>query len=95
MSGFTERRRARPVPRRRLSAVRPVRRTDSYRRVRDRFRFRRPGPDGVTVLPFGEREWHAAALNFGDCLACAPAVVANDALLFVGGDFPLTDVTPA
>ena len=61
---------------------------------------------GVTVVPFGERECHAAvaaflrfgrgrhiaALNFGDCLAYAAAVVANDALLFVGDDFGLTDV---
>jgi ribonuclease VapC len=64
---------------------------------------------GVSVVPFGEPEWHAAvaaflrfgrgrhraALNFGDCLAYAAAVVANDSLLFVGGDFALTDVTPA
>jgi ribonuclease VapC len=64
---------------------------------------------GVTVVPFGEREWHAAAtaflhfgrgrhkasLNFGDCLAYAAAMVTNDSLLFVGGDFALTDVTPA
>ena len=64
---------------------------------------------GVTVVPFGEREWHAAvaafrrfgrgrhqaALNFGDCLAYAAAVVASDSLLFVGDDFGLTDVTPA
>lgn len=64
---------------------------------------------GVTVVPFGEPEWHAAvaaflqfgrgrhaaALNFGDCLAYAAAVVANDSLLFVGDDFKLTDVTPA
>ncbi len=64
---------------------------------------------GVTVVPFGEREWHAAvaaflrfgrgrhaaALNFGDCLAYAAAVAANDSLLFVGDDFRLTDVTPA
>ena len=64
---------------------------------------------GVSVVPFGEREWHAAvaaylrfgrgrhraALNFGDCLAYAAAVVANDSLLFVGDDFGLTDVTPA
>jgi len=64
---------------------------------------------GVTVVPFGEREGqvaiaaflrfgrgrHAAALTLGDCLAYAAAVVANDALLFVGGDFGLTDVTPA
>lgn len=64
---------------------------------------------GVSVVPFGEREWHAAtaaflhfgrgrhkaALNFGDCLAYAAAVVANDSLLFVGDDFGFTDVTPA
>ena len=64
---------------------------------------------GVTVVPFGEREWHAAvaaflrfgrgrhaaALNFGDCLAYSAAVVADDSLLFVGDDFGLTDVTPA
>jgi ribonuclease VapC len=64
---------------------------------------------GITVVPFGEPEWHAAveaflrfgrgrhaaALNFGDCLAYAAAVVANDSLLFVGDDFRLTDVTAA
>ena len=63
----------------------------------------------VTVVPFGEREWeaavdgflrfgrghHQAALNFGDCLAYASASAANDTLLFVGGDFALTDITPA
>ena len=64
---------------------------------------------GVTVVPFGEREWHAAAeaalqfgrgrhpakLNFGDCLAYAAAATANDSLLFVGNDFSKTDITPA
>jgi ribonuclease VapC len=64
---------------------------------------------GVTVVPFGDREWHAAvaaflrfgrghhaaALNFGDCLAYAAAAVANDSLLFVGDDFGRTDITPA
>lgn len=64
---------------------------------------------GVTVVPFGELEWraavdafarfgrgrHEAALNFGDCLAYASAVVARDTLLFVGDDFGLTDITPA
>lgn len=63
----------------------------------------------ITVVPFGEAEWHAAveafdkfgrgrhraALNFGDCLAYATAVVAGDALLFVGDDFRHTDITPA
>ena len=64
---------------------------------------------GVTVVPFGEREWqaavdaflrfgrgrHAAALSFGDCLAYAAATVANDSLLFVGDDFAQTDITSA
>lgn len=64
---------------------------------------------GVTVVPFGEPEWHAAvdafqrfgrgrhqaALNFGDCLSYATASVARDTLLFVGDDFTRTDITPA
>jgi ribonuclease VapC len=64
---------------------------------------------GVSVAPFGEREWHAAveaflrfgrgrhkaALNFGDCLAYASAAVANDSLLFVGDDFARTDIAAA
>ena len=63
----------------------------------------------VTITPFGEPEWHAAtaaflrfgrrrhaaALNFGDCLAYASAAVAGDSLLFVGDDLALTDVVPA
>ena len=63
----------------------------------------------ITVAPFGEAEWraavdafwrfgrgrHAAALNFGDCLAYASAAVAGDTLLFVGEDFAQTDITPA
>ena len=64
---------------------------------------------GVTIVPFGEREGHAAveaflrvgrgrhqaALNFGDCLAYAAASNAHDALLFVGDDFARTDITAA
>jgi ribonuclease VapC len=64
---------------------------------------------GVTVVPFGERESHAAvaaflqygrgrhpaALNFGDCLAYAAASVAGDSLLFVGDDFRKTDIKAA
>jgi ribonuclease VapC len=64
---------------------------------------------GVTVVPFGEREGHAAveaflrfgrrrhkaSLNFGDCLAYAAAATASDPLLFVGDDFPQTDITSA
>ena len=34
---------------------------------------------------------HAAALNFGDCLRYAMAIVANEPLLCVGDDFPQTD----
>ena len=63
----------------------------------------------ITVVPFGEAEWraaidafqrfgrgrHAAALNFGDCLAYASASVAGDTLLFVGDDFSKTDIVPA
>lgn len=61
---------------------------------------------GVTVVPFGESEWHRAVeaferygrgrhkagLNFGDCLAYATAAVAGDALLYVGDDFKHTDL---
>jgi ribonuclease VapC len=64
---------------------------------------------GVTVVAFGESEWHRAAdafarygrgrhkasLNFGDCLAYATATTAGDALLFVGDDFTHTDIRPA
>ena len=64
---------------------------------------------GLTVVPFGEAEWHhaidaanrygrgrhAAALNFGDCLAYAAAAVAGDTLLFVGAHFRQTDIRPA
>jgi ribonuclease VapC len=64
---------------------------------------------GLTVVPFGEAEWRAAAsafarygrgrhkatLNFGDCLAYATAAVAGDTLLFVGNDFRHTDIAPA
>jgi ribonuclease VapC len=64
---------------------------------------------GVTVVPFGEAEWrlavdaftkfgrsrHAAALNFGDCLAYATATSLGDTLLFVGDDFAQTDIARA
>jgi ribonuclease VapC len=64
---------------------------------------------GLSVVAFGEREHehavdaflrfgrgrHAAGLNFGDCLAYGAAAAANDSLLFVGGDFAKTDITPA
>ena len=38
---------------------------------------------------------HRAGLNFGDCAAYALAKQRNAALLFKGGDFRLTDATPA
>lgn len=38
---------------------------------------------------------HPAALNFGDCLAYAAAAVAREPLLYVGDDFPRTDIEPA
>jgi ribonuclease VapC len=61
---------------------------------------------GVTIVPFGEAEWHRAAdafarygrgrhkaaLNFGDCLAYATAAAASDSLLHVGDDFRHTDL---
>jgi ribonuclease VapC len=64
---------------------------------------------GVTVVPFGESEWHRAAdafvrygrgrhkagLNFGDCLAYATAASAGDSLLYVGEDFRHTDLPAA
>jgi ribonuclease VapC len=63
----------------------------------------------MTVIPFTEDHWrlaveayvrfgkgrHAAALNFGDCLTYAIARLAEQPLLFVGGDFAKTDLTPA
>lgn len=61
---------------------------------------------GVVPVVFGEQHWrealdafrrfgkgrHPAALNFGDCLSYAAARVAAHPLLFVGDDFPRTDV---
>lgn len=35
---------------------------------------------------------HPAAINFGDCLAYAVAKLANMPLLFVGDEFPQTDL---
>ena len=42
-------------------------------------------------LRFGKGR-HPAALNFGDCMSYAVAKVANTPLLFVGEDFPQTDI---
>ena len=45
-------------------------------------------------LRFGKGR-HKAALNLGDCASYALAKTRNAPLLFKGGDFVLTDVTPA
>jgi len=61
---------------------------------------------GITTIPFGDAHWsaaidawlrygkgrHAAALNFGDCLAYATARVSGQPLLCVGNDFTQTDL---
>ncbi len=63
----------------------------------------------IDEIPFGERHWreavdaylrfgkgrHKARLNFGDCLTYAVARLANEPLLFVGDDFPETDLEAA
>lgn len=64
---------------------------------------------GVVPVVFGEQHWrealeafrrfgkgrHPAGLNFGDCLSYATAKLADHPLLFVGGDFPRTDIEAA
>lgn len=64
---------------------------------------------GAEVLPFEEvhlsaaidaylrygKGRHAAALNFGDCIAYATARVTRQPLLFVGADFAKTDIQAA
>lgn len=64
---------------------------------------------GMSIVPFADEHWrvavdayrrfgkgrHAAALNFGDCLAYAVATLADQPLLFVGDDFRQTDVRAA
>jgi ribonuclease VapC len=63
----------------------------------------------VAVVPFTEEHWkaanqaflrfgkgrHPAALNFGDCISCATARLADAPLLFVGQDFSKTDLGQA
>jgi len=43
---------------------------------------------------FGKGSGHPAQLNFGDCFAYALAKAKDEPLLFKGGDFSHTDVTP-
>ena len=63
----------------------------------------------VTIVDFLEVHWreasvaysrfgkgrHPAALNFGDCMSYAVAVVADAPLLYVGNDFNKTDIAAA
>ncbi len=44
---------------------------------------------------FGRSSGHPARLNFGDCFAYALARATGEPLLFTGGDFAQTDITPA
>ncbi len=44
---------------------------------------------------FGKGSGHPAKLNFGDCFAYALAKEKNEPMLFKGGDFSHTDITPA
>jgi ribonuclease VapC len=60
----------------------------------------------VAVVPFGEVHWRTAVdafqrygkgrnragLNFGDCMTYATARLAEQPLLFTGGDFARTDL---
>lgn len=60
----------------------------------------------VTIVPFGDDHWkaaadahtlygrgrHKAALNFGDCLSYATATLAGMPLLCTGADFAKTDL---
>lgn len=64
---------------------------------------------GIDVLPYTHehatvaahayrvygRSRHPAGLNFGDCMVYAMAKVADAPLLFVGEDFPKTDLRAA
>jgi ribonuclease VapC len=44
---------------------------------------------------YGKGQGHAAQLNIVDCAAYALANIRGEPLLFKGGDFAKTDVTPA
>ena len=60
----------------------------------------------IQEIPFGEIHWreavdafrrygrgrHPAALNFGDCLTYAAAILSGEELLYVGEDFGRTDL---
>lgn len=44
---------------------------------------------------FGRGTGHRARLNFGDCFSYACAAAFDEPLLFIGDDFPHTDIRPA
>jgi ribonuclease VapC len=56
-------------------------------------------PDLVTIAQRGWRAYgkgnHLAALNLGDCFACALAKARDEPLPFKGADFARTDIRPA
>jgi ribonuclease VapC len=63
----------------------------------------------VEVIPFGDSHWriaaeafgrfgkgrHPAALNLGDCMTYATALIEDGPLLYVGSDFARTDLQSA
>lgn len=67
------------------------------------------GDANIVTIPFSEEHFnsaigawlkygkgrHPAGLNFGDCLSYTAAKLANMPLLFVGDDFPKTDLVSA
>lgn len=54
------------------------------------------GPLAVQAAArFGKAVGHKAALNFGDCFVYAAAMKEKLPLLFIGMDFPETDITSA
>ncbi len=56
-------------------------------------------PEGAEAIAafarFGKGQGHPAKLNMGDCFAYACARTQDVPLLFVGNDFPQTDIRPA
>lgn len=44
---------------------------------------------------YGRGSGHPAKLNYGDCFAYALAITTGESLLFVGDDFPATDIVAA
>lgn len=49
----------------------------------------------IAYRRYGRGSGSPARLNFGDCFAYALSVTTGEPLLYVGDDFPHTDVTPA